>query len=202
MSWLSLSAGTCLAYGSVHQSHWCIFTTNRNLQFEMHWRRKIYSLRTFNRDTAQLWLQRGCGTAQLWHSMAVKTALPLGSPEVRASWGQASLQQDSSAVLLVDFLCSTFCRSALPCTGLLHCAPGRHLWCFSRGNAVFGGKGKYPLRARGELTYKHKSSSLIPDCFLLMQIRTLNSHSSIAPRGTALWISKCIHWSVNKRIGM
>lgn len=80
LSWLSLSTGTCLAYGSVHQSHWRTFTTNRNLQFEVHWRRKMYSM-----QTVQSWHSTAVNTAWLWNSSIMiqhgcETGLPFRSP--------------------------------------------------------------------------------------------------------------------------
>lgn len=80
------------------------------------------------------------------------------SRAMRPPWGQDPLQLDSSAL-------SPFCQVRshpapvlLPCSAL-HSAPVLNLQCFSSrlGKTVFSGKGKWSLRARGELTYKDKS---------------------------------------------
>ena len=147
-----------------------------------------------------LWRQHSCGRAQLWYSMAVKTAWPWNSSNViehsyknrmamRQLWGQASLQLDSTAPLLAGPLWwDIFGVSAQPGKRCLQSLVERKNSCAPR--------------ARGELIYINRSPcpwSLInlSSCKWGLQIHILR----LVQKALSWLVRMELLWSVKKLMG-
>ena len=117
--------------------------------------------------------------AQLWNNATVR-----GVSDVRWPWNEVALGWGPSLAIQ---LCSSSLHSVL-----LHSCETSSTFNSRQRNAVFCGKGKWDLWVRGELTYRERSSPLVPDWFILMQMRTPNPHSMIDPKKHCL---DCLEWS-------
>ena len=124
-------------------------------------------------------------------------ALSRGGLGARQPWGQAPFQLDSSALfhsaLDSSLVWSALLCSALPaplCSGQVRC-----LWYFIFGVSAPAKENSLQslveekvqsLSHRGADLSRLKSLFLVPYCFVLMQMRTSNSHSLIGLKITLL----------------
>lgn len=127
-----------------------------------------------NYSTAWMW------TTQLWNNSLV---LQLSNEETQL-WNSTVQRQRPFPD---RGLCSTLFCSFLSCFPLQ-----RHLWCQLQPgkcsqSRVFGEKGELcSLSHRGADVYREKSQILVPDLFILMKMRNLNSCSLIGLKSTVL----------------
>lgn len=122
---------------------------------------------------------------------------------------EAALQQGTSPVDRSSPLCSAlFCLCpglvwyallyTIPVYSTLLSGPARCLWCFgsSQGDAVSSLRWKQKvcsLSQRWDDLHGKKSPFQVPDWFIFIHMKILNSCSSIGPKGTAL-IDQWRYW--------
>lgn len=144
--------------------HWCQLNANRNPQFWVQWRGRLFSANSsiviqLSWRTAWLWgssvfLQLNYDIAWLWNSTAMRQPWHLV-----ALWDKVALGQGSLGVAVQPLSSETTAPLQSTETGQLHSGLARELQWYSSswGDTVFSGKGKCTPQSRGELTIIQRS---------------------------------------------
>lgn len=130
-------------------------------------------------------------TAQLWDSSIVLRLNYEATWLVKWPWTHAFVCLDCFALPWDELVCSSLLCSAcssLVWSGLVRCLS--LVFQLQQGNTVFSLRWKGTVRSPSQReadSYRQKSLPLVPDWFILMQMKTLNLCSLINPKDSPHW---------------